>query len=79
MEKIRIFSQPTCPACNELKEYLKNKGVEFEDHNIIEDNKALEEMLHVYKVRVTPLLIIGTDRMIGFNPDELEKLLAKHK
>lgn len=78
MEKIRIFSQPTCTACNELKEYLKNKGVEFEDHNIIEDNKALEEMLHVHKVRVTPLLIIGNDRMIGFNPDELEKLLAKH-
>jgi glutaredoxin len=78
MEKIRIFSQPTCPACNELKEYLKNKGVEFEDYNIIEDHKALEEMLHVHKVRVTPLLIIGNDRMIGFNPDELETLLAKH-
>ncbi len=79
MEKIRIFSQPTCPACNELKEYLKNKGVEFEDYNILEDNKALEEMLHVHKVRVTPLLIIGNDRMIGFNPDELESLLAKYK
>jgi glutaredoxin-like YruB-family protein len=78
MEKIRIFSQPTCPACNELKEYLKNKGIEFEDYNILEDNKALEEMLHVHKVRVTPLLIIGNDRMIGFNPDELESLLAKH-
>jgi glutaredoxin len=78
MEKIRIFSQPTCPACNELKEYLKNKGVEFEDYNILADNKALEEMLHVHKVRVTPLLIIGNDRMIGFNPDELEGLLAKH-
>ncbi len=79
MEKIHIFSQPTCPACNELKEYLKNKGVEFEDYNILEDNKALDEMLHVHKVRVTPLLIIGNDRMIGFNPDELESLLAKHK
>ncbi len=79
MEKIRIFSQPTCPACNELKEYLKNKSIEFEDNNIIDDQKALEEMLHVHKVRVTPLLLIGKDRMIGFDPDELEKLLAYYK
>jgi glutaredoxin len=79
METIRIFSQPTCPACNELKEYLRNKGVQFEDNNILENDKALEEMLHVHKVRVTPLLIIGKDRMIGFNPDELEKLLVKYK
>lgn len=77
MDKIRIFSQPTCPACNELKEYLKKKSVAFEDYNIIEDHKALEEMLHVHKVRVTPLLVIGDKKMIGFNPDELEKLLLQ--
>ncbi len=79
MTNIRIFSQPTCPACNEVKEYLKNKGIPFTDYNILEDNEALEEMLHVHKVRVTPLIIIGAKKMIGFDVDELEKALAENQ
>ncbi len=79
MASIKIFSQPTCPACNELKEYLKGKNIRFEDHDIISDNDALEEMLHVHKVRVTPLTIIGDKKLIGFNVEELEKALAENK
>ncbi len=79
MAKIEIFSQPTCPACNELKEYLKNKGVPFEDHDILSDDKALDTMLHVHKVRVTPLVIVGGKKLIGFNVEELEKALAENQ
>jgi glutaredoxin-like YruB-family protein len=79
MTNIEIYSQPTCPACNELKEYLKNKGIRFEDHDIISDYKALEEMLHVHKVRVTPLIVIGGKKLVGFDVEELEKALAENK
>ncbi len=78
MASIKIYSQPTCPACNELKEYLKNRGVTFDDHDILSDDRALEEMLHVHKVRVTPLVIIGDKKLIGFNVEELEKALAEN-
>lgn len=80
MANIRIFSQPTCPACNEVKEYLKGKSLSFTDYNILEDDKALEEMLHVHKVRVTPLIIINDNKkIIGFDVEELEKALAGNK
>ena len=79
MASIKIYSQPTCPACNELKEYLRNKGIQFEDHDILSDDKALEEMLHVHKVRVTPLIIIGDKKLVGFDVEELEKALAENK
>lgn len=79
MANIQIFSQPTCQACNELKEYLKSKGIPFVDHDIISDYNALEEMLHVHKVRVTPLIIIGDKKLVGFDAEELEKLLAENK
>jgi len=79
MANIQIFSQPTCQACNELKEYLKNRGVSFVDYDIISDYNALEEMLHVHKVRVTPLIIIGDKKLVGFDAEELEKLLAENK
>lgn len=80
MVEIRIFSQPTCPACNEVKEYLKDKGIPFKDHDIIRDYEALEEMLHVHKVRVTPLILIdGKKKIIGFDVEELEKALAEYR
>ncbi len=77
MVMIKIYSQPTCQACNELKEYLKNKGIPFEDHDIISDYAALEEMLHVHKVRVTPLIIVGDTKLVGFDVEKLEKALAQ--
>ena len=76
MAEIRIFSQPSCPACNEAKEYLKSKGIPYMDYNILDDDKALNEMLNVHKVRVTPLIIIGDKKLIGFDVEELEKTLA---
>jgi len=79
MASIRIFSQPTCPACNEVKEYLESKGIRYTDYNILEDDKALDEMLHVHKVRVTPLIIINdSKKLIGFDVEELEKALAEN-
>ncbi len=77
MTRIRIFSQPTCPACNELKDYLKKKGVDFEDRDITSDREALNEMIKVHKVRVTPLLLVGERKLIGFDPVEVDRVLAE--
>lgn len=79
MTNIRIFSQPACPACNEVKEYLKAKGIPFTDYNILSDEKARDEMLHVHKVRVTPLILVGDKKLIGFDVEELEKTLAENR
>ncbi len=79
MTSIRVFSQPTCPACNELKDYLKKKGVAFEDLDVTSNRAALDEMIKVHKVRVTPLLLAGDKKIIGFDPVEVDKLLAELK
>jgi glutaredoxin-like YruB-family protein len=77
MTSIRIFSQPTCPACNELKDYLKKKGVNFEDMDVTSNREAMDEMIKVHKVRVTPLLLAGDKKIIGFDPVEVDKVLAE--
>jgi glutaredoxin-like YruB-family protein len=77
MITIRVFSQPTCPACNELKDYLKKKGIEFEDMDVTSNREALDEMIKVHKVRVTPLLLAGDRKIIGFDPVEVDKVLAE--
>jgi glutaredoxin len=77
MTTIRIFSQPTCPACNDLKDYLKKKGVDFTDVDITANREALDEMIKVHKVRVTPLLLAGDRKIIGFDPVEVDRVLAE--
>jgi glutaredoxin len=76
MTTIRVFSQPTCPACNDLKDYLKKKGVDFVDMDVTANREALDEMIKVHKVRVTPLMLVGDKKIIGFDPIEVEKVLA---
>lgn len=78
MVKVRVFSQPTCPACNDLKDYLKKKGVEFEDNDITSSKDAFTELTKVHKVRVTPLLLVGDRKIIGFDPVAVDKLLAEN-
>jgi glutaredoxin len=77
MTSIKVFSQPTCPACNELKDYLKKKGIDFVDMDVTSNREALDEMIKVHKVRVTPLLLAGDKKIIGFDPIEVEKVLAE--
>lgn len=77
MTSIRVFSQPTCPACNELKDYLKKKGVAFEDLDVTANRAAMDEMIKVHKVRVTPLLVAGDKKIIGFDPVEIDRMLAE--
>jgi glutaredoxin len=79
MTSIRVFSQPTCPACNDLKDYLKKKGVDFTDVDITASREALDEMIKVHKVRVTPLLLVDGRKIIGFDPVEVDKALAEQQ
>jgi glutaredoxin len=34
MEKIKLYSTPTCPYCTELKGLLTKEGIEFKDINV---------------------------------------------
>ena len=73
---VTIYTQPNCGYCNELKDYLKKHGVEFVEKDITKDRAAWNELVNVHKVRATPLLVHGDKKLLGFNPDELDALLA---
>jgi glutaredoxin-like YruB-family protein len=66
--KVRIYTQPTCPACHSAKAYLDQKGVPYQDIDITKDHEALHAMIHLSGVRATPVLVIG-DRVLTGEPD----------
>ena len=73
--KIRIFSTPTCPYCVTLKEFLKEKGFEFEDIDVSQDEKALEEMTKRTKQFGVPVIDIGGQWIVGFDKEKICKIL----
>ncbi len=72
---IRIFSTPTCPYCVTLKEFLKEKGFEFEDIDVSQDEKALEEMVKKTEQFGVPVIDIDNQWIVGFDKEKISKLL----
>lgn len=75
MRKIKIYSTPTCPYCVTLKEFLKGKGVEFEDVNVAQDAQAREEMVHKSGQMGVPVVDIEGEIIIGFDKEKINRLL----
>jgi glutaredoxin-like YruB-family protein len=72
-----IFTQDGCPPCNWAKAYMSEKGIEFEERHIGDDPMVADELINKYQSRSTPTLVIGEEVMIGFDPEQLDEILAK--
>jgi len=73
--KIRVFSTPVCPYCITLKEFLKEHNIEFEDINVAEDKKALEEMVEKTGQMGVPVIDINGEFVVGFDKEKISQLL----
>lgn len=57
-----------------MKEFLSQKGIAFEERNVAEDESALDE-LEKLGVMTTPVTVIDGDVVVGFDRQELSRLL----
>lgn len=73
-----VYTSKYCSICLELKEYLSNKGVEFEERVISysdeKGNAHLMELL-AYEGRKTPLIVIGEEVIHGFDKEKIDNQL----
>ena len=76
MKNITIYSTPTCHFCNMAKEYFKDRGVEYTEHNVVGDVEKQKEMVEVSGQMGVPVIVIGEDVIVGFNQPKIEELLA---
>jgi glutaredoxin-like YruB-family protein len=76
---VKVYSTPTCPYCWMVKEFLKSKGVEFEDIDVSSDRNAAREMISKTGMTAVPQIEINGKMIIGFDREALENELKNMK
>ena len=77
MPKVKVYSTPTCPWCHKAKDFLKEKGVEFEDIDISSNGDAAREMMTKSGQMGVPQIEIGNKIIVGFDQKAIEEELKK--
>ncbi len=72
---VKIYSTPTCPYCVTLKNFLKEKGIEFSDIDVSQDEKALKEMVEKSGQMGVPVADIDGQIVVGFDREKVCELL----
>jgi len=72
---VKIFITPACPYCFTLKEFLKEKGIEFEEIDVSKDEKSREEMIKKSGRLEAPIIEIDGQIVVGFDKEKIVKLL----
>jgi len=75
-KKIKIYSTPTCPFCHQVKDYLKEKKIEFTDFDVSSDNNRAQEMIDKSGQMGVPVIDIDGKVIIGFDRDAINKELG---
>jgi len=72
---IKIYSTPTCVYCNNLKKYLSEKSIGFEEIDVSVNEKELEKMVAISGQMGVPVVEIDGNVIIGFDKEKIDELL----
>jgi glutaredoxin 3 len=79
--KVKVYTTPTCPWCQRVKEYFKQKKVKFEEVNVAEDEKARNDLVEKSGQMGVPVIEIekGDEEpviIVGFDQEALQEALG---
>jgi glutaredoxin-like YruB-family protein len=75
MQKVIIYTTPSCPYCQMAKAFFKEHNVSYEEKDVSVDEKAVEEMIHKSGQLGVPVIDIDGQIVIGFDKEALSELL----
>lgn len=77
-----VYSTTTCPYCKMLKDYLKEKGISYEEKLVDQDDAAREEMMQASGGFLgVPFSLVVNDSgekntIIGFDKNRVNEVLG---
>jgi glutaredoxin len=71
---VQIYTTKSCGYCKLLRRYLSARGIPYADYDI-ETNRDARLAFDAAGAQGVPLVVIGGQRIQGFNPVAIEKAL----
>jgi glutaredoxin 3 len=77
-DAVTVYTTTTCPWCTRAKDYLRQKGVPFQEKNIERDPAGAQEVMQRTGQMGVPVITAGDEVIIGFDRPKLDRLAAKY-
>ena len=75
-KRVIVYSTPTCPHCNTLKDYLKRNNISFRDIDVSKDQKMAQELVKKSGQQGVPQTEINGKIIVGFNRSKINEILG---
>lgn len=75
VEQAIVYTSTNCPHCKQVKSFLTEKGISFEERNV-ETNEEFAQQVYDMGMRAVPVTLIGDFKIVGMNKLQFDKALA---
>ena len=75
-KKVIVYTTSICPYCVQAKNYLKSKGIKFEEINVGNDREKAMQLIQRTGQTGVPQIEIDGEFVIGFNQEKIDELLG---
>jgi len=76
MQKVIIYSTPTCHFCHLAKDFFTANSIVYTEYNVVNDLEKRKEMVEESGQMGVPVIVIGDEFIVGFDQTKIAKLLG---
>jgi glutaredoxin len=70
-KKVRLFIKPYCGWCHKASNWLDQRGIDYEEVDVIADESAYDEMIRLSGQELAPVIDVDGEILADFGPDQL--------
>ena len=75
-KKVIIYSTPTCPYCQQAKDFFKENNVKYKDIDVSKEQSKAAEMVQKSGQMGVPVIDINGKIIVGFDKEEIKRALG---
>lgn len=76
-KNVRLFVKPYCGWCHEAKDWLEERGIAYDELDVISDAGARKEMRDLSGQTLAPVIEVDGEILADFDTDQLAKFWKK--
>lgn len=74
---VTVYTTPTCGFCHQLKNYLRQRGIPFVEHDVSRDPYRANEMVRLSGQQGVPVSVIDGNVILGADMGRINQILAQ--